>query len=124
MRASSIDLRERIVQVSEAGGCTQEQIAERSRVSLSSVQKVLRQWRNDRSPEPKPRPGRSRAVDAAGEVKLQAAVDARPDATLAELRDACGLTCSLSSVFRALGRIDRPRKKRRSSPPSGTARTS
>ena len=105
MRALSPDLRERIVTAALAGGQTRRQVAERFRVGLTTVEKLLRLWRTTGSLAPKPVPGRPRAVDAAGEERLRAALRDRPDATLAELREECGLSCSLSAVHRALGRM-------------------
>lgn len=124
LKALSLDLRERIVKVSEAGGSTQERIAERFRAGLTAVQQVLRQWRTAKSLKPAPRPGRPRRVDAAGERKLLGVPAARPDATLDELKAARGFDRSAASVRRAIERIDRPRKKRRSSRPDATGRTS
>ena len=39
------------------------------------------------------------------------AVEECPDATLEELREATGVTCGTSAVFRALNRLGLPRKK-------------
>ena len=119
MKAVSLDLRERIIKARE-DGLTQTQIAERLYVGRTTVQKILRQWRDTGSLEPAPRPGRPRGVDADGEQRLRAELAERPDATLQELRDHCGLDCSTTSVFRALGRMRQTRKKRSSSPPNGT----
>ena len=124
MRALSLDLRERIVAAALAGGQTRRQVAERFSVGLTTVEKLVRLWRTAGSPAPKPIPGRPRAVDSAGEARLRAALAARPDATLAELRDACGLSCSLSAVHRALARMRYSRKKRRSTPLNNSVPTS
>ena len=113
---------ERIVTAALAGGQTRRQVAENGSASgLTTVEKLLRLWPG--SLAPKPVPGRSRAVDAAGEERLRAALRDRPDATLAELREECGLSCSLSAVHRALGRMGYTRKKRPSTPSNAIDRT-
>jgi putative transposase len=65
---------------------------------------------------------RPRALDAHVE-RLRAAVTARPDATLRELRDALGLSCSLAGLCRALQRLRLTVKKKSNGPPSRSGPT-
>jgi hypothetical protein len=50
---------------------------------------------------------------AGQEARLRALVDAQPDRTLAELREALHSSASLSSVWRALDRLELTVKKNR-----------
>ena len=73
----------------------------------------LRQRRRETgSAAPKPRSPR-RGKLAGREDDLRAAVAARPDATLAELRRELGLAVALSTLCVALKRLGLTRKKRR-----------
>jgi transposase len=54
---------------------------------------------------------RRRALDADQETKLRTLIDARPDATLMELRDALPTTAALSTLWRAIDRLGLTVKK-------------
>ena len=84
----------------------------RFRVSVSWIGKLLRRRRQTGSIAPKPHSG-GRAPAVAGEAadRLRAAVQADPDATLAELRGAVGVACSVPAVHRAPSRLGITRKK-------------
>lgn len=121
MKAYSMDLRERVVAAVDRKEGTWDAIAARLRVSRAWVGKLLRQRRRTGSIAPRPRhTGRPPALDAKGLGRLRAAVDADPDATPQELRRAARVTCSPSTVRRALGRMGYTRKKSRSARPSRT----
>ena len=47
-------------------------------------------------------------------VRLERLIAAQPDATLEELRDCSGVSCSVMTVFNTLKRLGYRRKKRRS----------
>jgi transposase len=124
MRAYSIDLRQRVVSAYDAREGTQEQVAARFAVSVSWVRKLLRQRRCTGSIEPKPHGGgHAPAFDSATATKLRQAVRDDSDATLEELGHAAGVACSVSAVYRALGRLGITRKKSRGGRPSRTARS-
>jgi transposase len=57
-------------------------------------------------------------------TRLADLVREHPDATLAELRDMLGVDCAISSVSAALIKMGLSFKKRRSTPPSRSGRTS
>ena len=122
MKAFSIDLRERVVAAYDAQEGTQQQLAERFRVSIPWVRKILRQRRDTGSIDPKPHGGgRTRRFDPQASDRLRRAVATAPDATLVELAQASGVAASASMVHRALDALGLPRKKSRSGPPSRTA---
>jgi transposase len=111
MKAHSIDLRERIIAACEAGEMTQQAVAERFGVSYRSVKELLQQWRETGDLSPRPRPGRHRLFDAQADKRLRHAVEQNPDATLAELRELCGVECTLPTIHNTLKRLGYRRKK-------------
>src|SRR3954468_18456440 len=112
MRSYSIDLRERVVAACDGGEGTREQIAQRFCVSVAWVYRLLARRRDTGSIAPKPHGGgQPPAVQGETAERLRKAVEECPDATLEELREATGVACGISAVFRALSRLGLPRKK-------------
>lgn len=123
MRAYPVELRARVAEAVD-GGQTWAAAAERFRVSVAFVGKLLRQRRKTGSIEPRRGWVGSRpALDERAVERLRKAVRERPDATLDELRRKARLACSRPTVFRYLRRLGLTRKKSRSGRPSGTATT-
>ena len=123
MTAYSMDLRERVVAACDARDGTREQIAKRFSVSVRWIGELLRRRRETGSIAPKPRGGgRTPAFDEAAAARLREAVRADDDATLEELAETSGVTCSAPAVYRALRRLGITRKKSRGGRPSRTAR--
>jgi transposase len=91
-------------------------LAEWFGVSLSWVEKVLRRWRT--TGQTAARPFRHGPLPSLSPARLEQLVQRRPAATLAELGRR--LQVSASTVYRALERLDLPRKKRHSTPASAT----
>src|SRR3954466_6405695 len=125
-RAYSTDLRERALAACEAGEGRQSEIARAYRIgerTLSGWLKIARE-----EGRRAPRPGRGGTRPVGGEAATLAGLVAeRNDATLAEyadlLAERAGVRRSPSALCRALKALGLVRKKRRSRPPSGTART-
>lgn len=111
MKAHSLDLRERIVAACESGTMTQEAVAQRFGVSYRSVKGLLRQWRETGDLTPRKRSGRRRLFEAEALKRLKRALLQNPDATLEELRDACGVDCTLPTIHNTLKRAGYRRKK-------------
>ena len=125
MATLSIDLRERILAAYDRGDGTRFQIAERYDVSLGMVKKLLQQRRDTGDIAPRHyRSGRKPTITEKHKRHLERLVRDRCDMTLAELRSAIGLTCSLTAIHKALIKIGLSYKKRRSTLPSTSARTS
>ncbi len=123
MTAYSRDLRERVAAACDEGVDTRAEIAERFTVSRSWIRRLLQRRRDTGSLGPRPhRGGQPPAFDAQAAQKLRDAVKATPDATLKELIQATGVTCSTSAVDRTLKRLRLPWKKSRPTPPSRTGR--
>jgi transposase len=113
MRALSIDLRERILAAVEAGEHTLQELADLFSVNVSTMVRLLQRYRRTGSVHPKPHGGGQPAkLDAPAVARLLELVKQQPDATLAELRDQLGISCSIMTIFRALKRQRISRKKK------------
>ena len=118
MEALSLDLRERICAACDEQTQTRQEVADRFKVSRSFVQKLLRRRREDGSIAAKPH-GRGPAprIGEQDRRRLRELVNAKPDATLAELccwlREAGGAAVSVPTLCRALTALRLVLKKRR-----------
>lgn len=125
MAALSLDLRTRIVSAYDRGEGTREAIAQRFNVSLGMVKKLLQQRRRIGNLKPQHhRAGRKRTIVAEHRIAIRKLLAAKPDMTLAELREALGLKCTLPALHYVLADMNLTFKKRRSGPASRTGRTS
>ena len=102
-----------------------EAIAERYNVSVGFIKNLRKLHATTGRLEPRPHlKGRPRAIDEAGEAALLELLVERNDRILSELsallRERYGIQSSVSSVHAALRRMGITRKKRRSTPKSGT----
>ncbi len=121
----SIDLRERVLMTVDAGEGTQEEIAQRFRVSARWLRKLLARRAATGSIAPVPNGGgRKPLFQGEAAEALRAAVRANPDATLQELREATGFTGCLMTVGRAIKRLKITRKKSPCGPRSSSTRRS
>lgn len=112
MEALSMDLRERIVAAYQKGDASCRAVGSRFGVSSAVVSKLVRQQRAEGSLKPHTdRCGRKRAVSGATEEALREDLCERPDATLAERRDALGLACSVKTVWMSIRRLHARFKK-------------
>lgn len=107
-----MDLRTRILAAYDQGKTTRQAVAVRFGVSLAFVKKLLSRRKRFGTIAPfLDRVGRRRAVSPEQEEALRKHIAAHPGATLAELRDAFGLSCSLVTVFNTLRRMRLTYKK-------------
>ena len=128
MRPFSLDLRRRVLDAALRGDRTERAIADAFGVSLGFVQKVKRRWRSDGTVAPVeqrrgPTPTLSDGDLAALAEHVREAPDATDDERRAWLAAERGVEVSRPTVNRALARLGLTLKKRRSGPPSATART-
>ena len=125
-RAYSADLRERVLAAHDAGEGSQARLAERYRVGERTLSGWLKVAREEGRRAPRPRRGGRAPVGGEREA-LAGLVAERNDATLTEyadlLAERAGVRRSPSALCRALKALGLARKKRRSRPPSGIART-
>ena len=126
MKAYSIDLRERVVSSIESGECNIPAAARRYKVSEPSIERWLARKRRTGTCAALPYAGGPSRKLATAEAVLRAAVKAQPDATLQELCEAVEKETKIKSnssmLYRELVRLKLPRKKKRSTPASGTRR--
>jgi transposase len=112
MAPYSMDLRTRVLADWDVGVAAKE-LASKFRVSRSWVNRLVQRRRETGEVTPRPQRVFKKQAFAGQERRLRALVDAKPDQTLAELRDALHSSASLSSVWRALDRLDLTLKKNR-----------
>jgi transposase len=109
--AYSIDLRTRVLKDADVGLSSKE-LAERYHVSRAWVDALKQRRRETGAFAPlKQRKFRGRALAAADLDRLAALVAARPDATLAEIREALRTTAGLTTIWRACNQLDLTFKK-------------
>lgn len=125
MRTLSLDLRERILASYDRKEGTRGEIAERFKVSLGMVKKLLQQRRRTGEIAPRHRfSGRKAVILPAYGQQMRALLRRKPDMTLREMRAALALACTLPAIHYALQKIGLTYKKRRSGPPNKAVRTS
>lgn len=111
--AYSMDLRTRVLNDADAG-LTSKQLAERYHVSRAWVDALKQRRRETGAFAPlKQTKFRRRVLAPADTHRLGVVVAARPDATLAELRDALRTSAGLTTIWRALNQLDLTVKKNR-----------
>jgi transposase len=112
MKPISLDLRKRIVEAYDAGEGTRQEIAERFKVSVHMVKKLLSQQRKLGSLEAQThRCGRKPKLDDEDKQWLRETVKKRPDITLEELRQAFAKPCCIVTIFRGLRELRSGYKK-------------
>ena len=110
MAPYSKDLRTRVLADRDAGMAAKD-VAAKFRVSLSWVNRLVQRRRETGEVAPRPQTVFKKQAFAGQEDRLRALVNAQPDRTLAELREALRSSASLSSVWRALDRLQLTVKK-------------
>jgi transposase len=123
-RVLSVDLRQRVIAAID-GGLSCRQAAERFGVSAASAIRWRGRLKEAGNIAPKQQGGdrKSRRIEAKSELILDA-VAAKPDITLAELRDQLkkhGVSAGVASLWRFFQRRKITLKKRQRTPPSNGA---
>jgi transposase len=112
MAPYSMDLRQRVARAWDAG-LEAETIAAKYEVSRAWVHRLMQRRRETGSLAPRKQTKfRERAL-AGQEERLRTVIVARPDATLAEIRDALPTSAALSTLWRAIDRLRLTVKKNR-----------
>jgi transposase len=116
MKAYSLDFRQKIFDTYLSGGISQRQLAKRFGVSLSFVEKLLKQYRETESVAPKVRTTQTPPKLNEEQLNiLQEIVEEHNDATLSEIRsqlqEKTGITIGISTVDRMLQRMKISLKK-------------
>src|SRR3954447_18027688 len=113
MATYSPDLRQRVLDAIARKEGSLRQIACRFVVSLSFVVRLLQLHRRTGSIDPKPPGGGHPAALAPDDLeRLRELVRQQPDATLKELRQRLGVSCSLTAIWRALEKLRLSRQKK------------
>jgi transposase len=108
----SMDLRERVAAAIDQGE-SQRQVARRFRVSFSFVTRLIQRRREAGTLAPKAHGGgRQPALDFPQRVRLARLISEQPDATLEELKERGGFTCTLTTLWRTLRRFHLTYKKK------------
>src|SRR3954451_7593412 len=103
MSPYSQDLRQRVLDAVERKEGSLRQIARRFVVSLTFIVRLLQLHRRTGSLDPSPPAGGPPAALGPADLeRLQELVRQQPDATLKELRQRLGVSCSLTAIWRAL----------------------
>lgn len=122
MEPYPLSVRRRIIEMYRRGDSTEE-IADVFGYCVAGVRRIRQRYEETGSLEPrKTKPGRKPKLDAAAQQRLRQAVEARPDATLAELRQAVGMEADLAVYCRVLQQMGLTRKKSRCTPLSRSGR--
>jgi transposase len=108
--AYSMDLRERVAKAWDEIGDADE-IAETFRVSRAWIHRLIQRRRETGSLAPRQQTKFRSRVLAGQEERLAAVITARPDATLAEIRDALPTTAALSTLWLEIDRLGLTVKK-------------
>jgi len=116
MRAYSIDLREKIVKLYEEGKISQRQLAKQFDVALSFIEKLIKQYRQTGSVEPKKRTEQTPTKLNHEQLKvLEKLVEENNDATLDKLsqmlHETTGVMISRVTVARMLKKLNLTFKK-------------
>jgi transposase len=129
MKPYSLDRREKSLRAYDGHRGSQRALAALFGVSRAFVGELLQRRRRTGRIAPRPHAGgRKPSCDHAALAVVRRVLQEQPDATLAELREwrgqRRGLWVSVSTMSRLLTRLGLPRKKNRSTPPSGTRHAS
>jgi transposase len=108
----SMDLRQRVFKAFKASGDA-EDVAATFGVSRAWVHRLAQRQRDSGSLAPRQQTKFRARVLAGQDERLTATVNARPDATLMEIREALPTTAALSTVWVALKRLRLTVKKNR-----------
>ena len=108
----SMDLRERVANAWDEGGDADD-IAATFKVSRAWVHRLIQRRRESGSIAPRHQTKFRSRVLAGQEGRLAALITARPDATLAELRDGLATTAALSTLWLEVERLGLTVKKNR-----------
>lgn len=124
-RPVSLDLRERILVAYDKGDVSQEEVAHRFAVSYGMVKKLIQQRRHTGEiGVRRHRCGRKPLLLASHRQQLRVLLAKKPDLTLAQMRAALGVECTLQAIHYVLAEMGLTYKKRHSAPANRTGPTS
>ena len=110
MSIANEQIRQRAIDAHLAGQ-TQSQVAQCYGINIATFQRWLKRYRETGRAAPLPRGHNPPALDDSQMERLDRLIRQSPDATLAQLRDALGATCSLVAIHLAVKRLGYRYKK-------------
>ena len=114
MKATPIELRERILAARTKDVQSLGAIAERFRIPKSTVQGIIERYRSSGTVEPKPHGGGRRSAFSSKQLRqLKRRLLKQPDATLAQLRERIKVNASIATIHRAVKKLGFTLKKKR-----------
>ena len=124
MQTLSLDLRQRILDSYDEGEGTRQEIADRYRVSLGMVKKLLSQRKRTGDIAPRHSySGRKPYFTQEHRLKIKELIDRQPDITLYEIREQLKLNCTVQAIHYVLKEMGMTFKKKRFTPASKDAKT-
>jgi len=124
MKTLSLDLRERILESYDMHEGTREEVADRFRVSLGMVKKLLQQRKNTGDIQARHHfAGRKPLILDVHRQRMKQLLAKRPDMTLAEMRQALELSCSLPAIHYVLVDMNLTYKKKHFGPVNRIGKT-
>ena len=105
MSIANPEIRKIAVEAYLAGKATQQQLADILGFHRTAIVRWVREYRSLGKLEPQVRGHMARAFSVAEKERLAIMVEAKPDLTLEEIREAFSKNCSLMAVHRELKRI-------------------
>lgn len=123
MKTYPAHYRHRVVALTDDGMTTSE-IAEVLGTSATWVRSIKALHKSGGSIEPKSRANRRTSLAEREGERLRARVAAKPGSTLEDLKRDLGLDTTIPNLWLALKQLKISLKKKRSTPPNGTAPTS
>ena len=112
MAPYSLDLRKRVLRAWDAG-LDAEAVAAKYEVSRAWVHRLVQRRRETGSIAPRKQTKFRSRVLAGQDDRLAGLIAARPDTTLIELKDALPTSAALSTIWRAIDRLQLTVKKNR-----------
>jgi transposase len=112
MAPYSLDLRKRVLRAWDAG-LDAEAVAAKYEVSRAWVHRLVQRRRETGSIAPRKQTKFRSRVLAGHDDRLAGLIAARPDTTLIELKDTLPTTAALSTIWRAIDRLQLTVKKNR-----------
>jgi transposase len=122
MKSYPVEYRRRVIAWTEQG-LKSGRIAAMLGVTASWVRWVKRLQRSGQSLEPKSRANKRPSLAQREGERLRARVAEHPGTTLEDLKRDLGLETSITAIWNALQELGLSLKKKRTTPPSKTART-
>jgi transposase len=111
MGISSSEIRQRALDAHKSGQGTQEEIARLFGISTRTFQRWWKQYERTGTTAPKERGHRTSVYSGRDLKRLDRMISKHPDATLEELRELTGKSCSIMAVQRAVVRLGYSLKK-------------